>query len=533
MNSSRARWANWTQCACFVFLLFVGCFPGGGKRADLIIVNGRDPESVDPAIVTGQADGRLAQALFEGLTRYNSKAEPEPGLAERWEISPDRRTYKFFLRPNAKWSTGEPITAHDFVYSWLRILNPATGADYSGNLYPIKNAEAYNTNGISDPNAVGIHALDDRTLQVDLHSPTPYFLDLCAYAIQAAVPRGAIEKYGDRWLLENPVPCSGPYQLEYWRLNDRIRVRKNTNYWGADKVQLDVVDYLAVSLPTTALNLYETKEADVIWDKDVVPTEILDVLRTRPDFHSHPILATYFYRCNTSRPPFNDARLRKAFGMAVDRKRITERITKGGEATTSAIVPAGLPGYVSPEGLTFDPEGARKLLAEAGFPNGQNFPRIEYTFRSGRDDEKIAVELKEMWKRELNVDVGLRAVEHKVWLRLQSMLDYDLIRSSWVGDYPDPNTFLDLFMSANPNNRTGWKNSAYDDLMRRGNSLTDPAGRFRLLNQAEKILVHDEAPIVPLYIYNGFSFWDSNRLTGIEFNIRDEHPVHAIRRLQH
>lgn len=530
MNFAQARWPNWTQCACFILILFTGCFDAG-KRADLVIINGREPDSVDPALILGQADGRVSQTIFEGLTRYNPRdATAEPGLAERWEISPDEKTYTFHIRANAKWSNGDPITAHDFVYSWLRVLDPETGSDYSSNLYFIRGAEDFNNGKTKDAATVGVRALDDRTLRVELVNPTPFFLELCAYAVQAAVHRGAIEKLGDRWLTSENVPCSGAYRLDYWRLNDRIRVRKNTNYWDAANTQLDVVDFLPVSLASTALNLYDTGEADVIWDKDLVPAEILDVLKQRSDFRSSPLLASYFYRCNVTRKPFDDVRVRKAFGMVVDRKRLVEKITRGGENPATFLVPLGLSNYVSPEGLPFNPEAARKLLAEAGFPNGQGFPRIEYTFRGARDDEKIAVELKDMWKRELNVDVSLRGVEHKVWLRLQRDLDYDLIRSSWVGDYSDPNTFLDLFMSNNANNRTGWKNQAYDDLLRRANSLSDIQQRARLLHQAEKMLVADEAPIVPLYIYNGFSFWDPKKISGIYSNIRDEHPVHAIRR---
>jgi len=530
MISQHAR--RFSLCACFVFLLFNGCL-GGGERPDLIIINGREPDSIDPALILGQADGRVAQTIFEGLTRYNPRdSSAEPGLADRWEISEDSRVYTFHIRANAKWSNGDPITAHDFVYSWMRVIDPSTGSDYAGNLYYIRGAEAFNNGESKDPNSVGIRALDDKKLRVELVNPTPFFLELCAYATQAIVHKATVEKFGDRWLNSKNAPCSGAYQLVYWRLHDRIRVRKNTNYWDAANTQLNVVDFLPVSLASTALNLYETGEADVIWDKDLVPSEIMDAVKNRPDFHTSSLFASYFYRCNTTRKPFDDARVRKAFGMAVDRKRIVEKITRGGEKPASFIVPLGLTNYTSPEGLQYDPEGARKLLAEAGFPNGQGIPRIEYTFRSSRDDEKIAVELKDMWKRELNVDVGLRGVEHSVWLQLQGKLQYDLIRSSWVGDYSDPNTFLgDLFMSNSPNNRTGWKNPAYDALIRRANSLADVKQRAELLKQAEKILVADEAPIVPLYIYNGFSFWDPQKITGIYPNIRDEHPVHAIRRL--
>lgn len=532
MISPQAHLPKLWQCACFVFLVFTGCFRGG-NQADLVIVNGREPDSLDPALILGQADGRVVQALFEGLTRYSAKdAGAEPGLADRWDISPDQKTYTFHIRDNAKWSTGEKITAHDFVYSWLRVLDPETGSDYSGNLYYIRGAEDFNNGKTKDASTVGIRAVDDATLRVELVNPTPFFLELCAYAPQCIVHRATVEKYGDRWLQARPIPCSGAYELVYWRLNDRVRVRKNTNYWDAAHTQLNLVDFLPVSLASTALNLYQTGQADVIWDKDLVPSEIIDVLTNRTDFHTtRPFLATYFMRFNLTRKPFDDVRVRKALGMSIDRKRIVEKITRSGETPATFYVPPGLTNYTSPEGLAYNPEEARKLLSEAGYPDGRGFPRIEYTFRSARDDEKVAVELKDMWKRNLNIDVGLRGVEHKVWLRLQSALDYDLIRSSWVGDYNDPNTFLDMFMSGNANNRTGWKSAEYDDLMRNANSMTNLTERARVLHEAEKLLVAHDAPIVPIYIYNGFSFWDPAQIAGIHLNIRDEHPVHAIRRI--
>lgn len=531
MISPQAHWPKWFQCACLFLLLFTGCFSGGGK-ADLVIINGREPESLDPAIISAQADGRIVQTIFEGLTRYNPvDARAEPGLAESWEITDDERVYTFHLRANARWSNGDRIVADDFVYSWLRVLKPETAADCAGNLYYIKGAEDYNNGKTTDPSTVAIKALDERTLRVELVNPTPFFLELCAYATQAIVHRPTVEKYGDRWLQAKPAPSSGAYELVSWRLNDRVRVRKNTNYWDAANTQLNVVDFLPVTLASTALNLYDTQQADIIWDKDLVPTEILDLLLKRPDFHSFTNFASYFMRMNTTRKPFNDPRVRKAFSMAIDRRRIVEKVTRGGETPANFIVPNCLPDYKSPEGLSYDPEQARKLLAEAGYPNGAGFPRIEYTFNTGRDLEKTAVELKDMWKKNLNVDVGLRAVEFKVWLRLQSALDYDLIRSSWVGDYSDPNTFLDLFKSNNPNNRTGWKNPRFDALVDRANSLADRKARLAMLSEAEKTLVVDDAPIAPLYVYNGFNFWDPKKIAGISKNIRDEHPIHAIRRL--
>lgn len=516
-----------------LFLFLTGC--AIEQPAELRIVNGKEPESLDPATVVGQPDGRVVGSIFEGLTRYNAtNAAPEPGLADRWEISPDGLVYTFHIRTNAQWSTGEPITARDVAYSWFRVLEPATAADYVGNLFYIRGAEDYHLGKNKDRASVGIEALDDRTLRVVLANPTSFFLDLCAYGTQAVVHRATIEKFGDRWLNARPLPSSGAYELIGWRLNDRIRVKKNPRYWDAANTQVETVDFLPVNLPSTALNLFLSGAVDVVWDKDVVPSELLDVLRPRPDFHTFDYLASYFFRINTTRAPFSDVRVRKALALAVDRERIVKNITRGGERPANFLVPPNLPNYDSPEGLGHDPELARRLMKEAGFEGGKGFPRFDYLFNSSRDHEKIAVELQEMWKKELGIQAELRAVEWKVWLNDQSALNYSLSRSSWIGDYADPNTFLDLFMSNNPNNRTGFKSERYDELIRRGNATPDVHARAAILREAEAILIREELPIVPLYIYVGFNFFDTNKIAGIHnrLNPRDEHPLRAIRKLK-
>jgi oligopeptide transport system substrate-binding protein len=497
--------------------------------ADLVIANGAEPETLDPALVTGQADIRVVRSLFEGLMRLNPvTARPEPGLAERWDVSPDGTVYTFHLRPGAVWSTGEPIRADDVVYSWLRVLKPDTAADYAGQLFFIRGAEDFLNGRLKDPAGVGVKALDPHTLRVELASPTPFFLDLCTFPTLAVVPRRAIERHGERWALTPPVPFNGPYTLVSWRLSDRVRVRKNPRYWDAASVRCEVVDFLSLESPATALNLYETGQADIIWDKNLIPSELMDVLRRRPDCHTFDYLGSYFYRYNVTRKPFDDVRVRKALALAVDKRVIVEKITKGGEKAASHFTPKGMAHYDPPEGLGHDPTEARRLLVEAGFPGGRGFPRVQYLFNSSKTEVQIAVELQAMWQKELGLAVELRPTEWKVYLAAQTALDYDLSRSSWVGDYNDPNTFLDLWMSHNGNNRTGWKNERYDALMRAANAQLDPARRAALLREAEAIVVRDALPIVPLYFYAGINFYDGNRISGVYTNLLDEHPVHAI-----
>ncbi|HTD86994.1 MAG TPA: peptide ABC transporter substrate-binding protein [Candidatus Binatia bacterium] len=510
----------------------VACLAGCARqeqRADVVIANGAEPESLDPAVLTGQPDGRPAAAMFEGLTRLNPvDSTSEPGLAERWEISEDGRTYVFHLRTNAMWSTGEPITADDFVFSWRRVVDPATACDYSGLLFYVVNGEEIATAKIKDLTKLGVRALGTRTLEVKLVSPTAFFLDLCAFRTMAVVPRKTIEKYGDRWIMAKPLPVSGSHLLESWRIRDKIRLRRNPLYWDAANAQNEIVDILPIDTAMAALNLYETRQVDIVWDKSLVPNELMDVLTNRADCHRFDNLGTYFVRFNVRRKPFDDVRVRKALSLVINKRRIIDRILRGQERIARSMTPPGTANYDPPEGLGYDPALARKFLAEAGYPDGKGFRPFEYFFNSLKMHEQIGVELQEMWKKELGITMTLRQTEWKVYLAMQSALEYDTTRSSWIGDYNDPNTFLDMFMSNNGNNRTGWRNERYDRLMKEANSLLNKEQRAAKLREAETLLVRDEVPILPIFFYQSIHFWRREEIRGIHYNILDEHPLHAI-----
>ena len=527
---SRARFVFFAAC-----IFISGCMPHE-PRADITIVNNGEPETLDPALLTGIPEMRIVIGLFEGLARLDPKtAQPIPGLAQSWDISPDGKIYTFHLRTNLVWSTGGPITADDVVYSWIRTLNPATASDYAGQLFYVKNAEDFNAGKIKDPSLVGVRALDKFTVRVELNGPTLFFLDICAMPLTDIVPRQTIEKFGDRWLMARPLPVSGPYELAYWKLNDKVRLKKNPRYWDATNTQSDVIDILPMGSPSTSFDLYEQGTVDIIWDKEVVPAELLDVLMKRPDFHPFDYLATYWVSINVTRKPFDDPRVRKALALAVDRERIVKKITRGGERPISHLVPDGTANYTSPDGLDYNPVLAKKILAEAGYPGGKGFPRFEYIFNGSsgggvKIHEDIAVELQQMWRDTLGVNMDLRAVEWKVWLSSTAHLDYDIGRGDWIGDYDDANTFLALFQSNDGNNRTGWKNSKYDSLINEGNAQTDLKKREELFQQAESMLVRDELPIIPLYIYAGADCYHTN-ISGIYKNILDDHPLNYIRKV--
>lgn len=504
--------------------------------ADLTILNGGEPESLDPAIIVAQLDMRVIQGLFEGVTRVDPKtAKAIPGLAQSWDISPDGKVYTFHLRTNLVWSTGEPITAEDVVYSWIRTLKPSTASDYAGQLYYVKNAQAFNEGKITDPGLVGVHAMDRYTVRAELNHPTSFFLDICAMPLTYVVPRQTIEKYGDRWIMQKPLPVSGPYELVYWRLNDKVRLKKNPLYWDATNTQSEIIDILPVGSANVALNLYETGQADIVWDAQLIPAQLLDVLLKRPDFHPFNDLGTYFIRFNVTKKPFDDLRVRKAFALATDKERIVRKITKGGEIPAAHLVPNGTANYHSPGGLGYDPVVARELLAEAGYPGGKGFPHVEYLFNAPAGGEKIhenvAIELQQMWHDNLGIDISLHQVEAKTFWGMQSRLEYQISRSSWVGDYNDANTFLGMFTSDDGNNRTGWKNPLYDSLIEQANAQTDSKQREKLFQQAETMLVSNAVPIVPLYFYVGINYFHTNRIQGIYENILDEHPLQYIRKI--
>lgn len=499
------------------------------ERADLVFINGAEPETIDPAIVTDQVSMRVAAALFEGLCRNGVDGKPEPAVAERWEVSHDRKTYTFHLRPGVVWSHGDPVTARDFVFSWRRALEPATAADYASQLFIIRNARAYNEGALKDFGEVGVRAIDDRTLEVVLENPTPYFIDLCAFPTFAPVHEAALAKHGSAWIKPGNLVGNGAYLLDDWLLDDRIVLKKNPRYWDAANVRMRSIDVMPVGDPNTALNYFLTGQADLMMDKGTVPTSLVAKLRQQPWFHTGPFLGTWFVRFNVTRRPFDDPRVRHAFSLAIDRRRITEKITQLGESPAFALVPPGTgAGYEPPRGDGFDPRKARELLAQAGYPDGRGFPLVEYLHLPLLVERNIAVELQAMWKENLGVEVGLAKQEQKIWLASMRELSYQMTRSSWVGDYNDPNTFLEMFTSGSGNNRTGWKSTEYDALIAAAAREPDAQQRNDIFRGAETLLIRDQAVILPVYFYVGVQFYHADRLGGVQANLIDDHPFRCM-----
>ncbi len=502
------KFFNYLLLAC----LLISCSGGetnienGLKNQILHFGNGTEPQDLDPHIITGVQEHNILSALFEGLTTKNTESlQPLPGIAESWKISDDKKTYLFKLRKNAKWSNGDPVTAYDFIYGWKRILSPALAAQYSYMLYYIKNAEAFNNGEIKDFNQVGAKALDDFTLQVTLNNPTHFFLGLLSHHSTFPIHKSTIEKFGKMdqagtlWTRPNNMVSNGPFKLKEWQLNKIIVTEKNPFYWDHKKVKLNAIHFHPIEDINSEERMFRSNQLHIT---NSIPIEkIAKYKKENPQLiHIYPYSATYFYRFNVTKKPFNDERVRRALAMSIDRRQITEKVTKGGQIPTYFLTPPNINNYTAKAKIPYDIEAAKQLLAEAGYPNGEGFPTIELLYNTLDDHRKIAIAVQQMWKKHLNIDVQLLNQEWKVYLDNQRNLNYDICRASWIADYLDPINFLDMFVTNGGNNRTGWSSKTYDELITQSVETLDNNERYDILQKAEKILMQ-EVPIIPIYTY--------------------------------
>lgn len=519
--------------------VLVGCSSGDSNPVQTGIDNqvlhrGNADEisALDPHITTGMPEYRIQMAIFEGLVSKSGKTlEPVPGVAERWEVSEDATRFTFYLRDNAKWSDGTALTAKDFVQSWRRALLPALGNQYAYSMYVIKNAEAFHKGEISDFSQVGVQALDETTLQVDLNSPTPYFLTLLDHHSMFPVPVHIIEKLGElddrtsNWTKPEHFVGNGPFVVTEWVPNKILTVEKNNNYWDADKVKLNAVKYYPIQQLTTEERTFRAGQLHLTND---LPIEKIQTYKEEnPEvLRSFPYFGTYYYRFNTSKKPLDDVRVRQALTYAIDRELLVERVTKGGQLPAYSLTPPNAQGYMARAKVKQDVELARTLLADAGYPNGEGFPRLEILYNTYEDHKVIAVALQQMWKKALNIDVILQNQDWKVYLASVRGMDYQIARAGWIGDYLDPNTFLDMFVTDGGNNNTGWSNPRYDELIQMAANTASQEQRYEYFQQAEAILM-DEVPIMPIYIYTR-NYLVHPSVKNLHDNILDYHPYKDI-----
>lgn len=492
---------------------------------ELTFNNGAEPETLDVHLMTGVPEGRIAQGLFECLVEQHPETlAPVPGVAESWDVSDDGTVYTFHLREDATWSNGRELTAQDFYDSWKRGLTPATGCQYGYMFYPIKNAEAFHTGKLEDFEQVGVKVQDPRTLVVTLEEPCPYFLDLVAFRTLAPVPVWVIEKLKaegqeDRWSRPENMVGNGPFILKEWAPNQKIVMTTNPHYWDKDYVKLTKVTALPYEDVDTAYNLFQEGSCD--WNT-TVPSAKIDEVQLLPEYFVQPYLGSYFYRINVTKPPFDDVRVRKALSRGFDRSIITRDVLKAGQIPATWFCPA-MPGYEPPKGLAYDRDAARELLAEAGYPDGKGFPTVELLYNSNEDHKKVAESIVQQWKENLGITVSLRNSEWKVYLSDVEQLNYQVARAGWIGDYVDPNTFLDMWLEGGGNNNTGWSDPEYTRLIAEAAQGGDRAERMQKFHRAEQILVEEQLPIIPIYIYVNQGLLAA-KVKGWYENVRDQHP---------
>jgi oligopeptide transport system substrate-binding protein len=511
-----------------------GASEPGPKKEQVVRINiGTEPKTLDPGVSTGAPEANVQLAIFEGLMRMDKDGRPVPGLAAATpEVKDNGLTYTFKLR-DAKWSNGDPVTADDFVWSWKRVLDPRTASEYAYQLYYVKGGEALNTvpltqkgtkgtDGKELPRSdadikadiekamgdLGVKALDAKTLEVKLEAPTPYFPSLTAFHTLAPVHRKSIESNPETWFRDPATTVgTGPFMLKSWTPKDKVIVVKNPNYYDAAKVKLDRVEYFLVDQESTSTTMYESGSLDVV-ESGVSNTELDRLKKERPnELKILSDLAVYYYRFNVTKPPFDNVKVRKALTLAIDREAIVKNITKAGQKPATSLVPEGIPdanGDFRRNGGDFfkdnDVATAKKLLAEAGYPDGKGFPKVTLLYNTSEGHKKIGEAIQEMWKKNLGIDVELTNAEWQVYLDRQSKLDFEISRAGWIGDYVDPMTFIDMFVTGGGNNETGWSNKTYDDLVKQAKATGDQTVRMKAMHDAEKILM-DEVPVLPIYHY--------------------------------
>lgn len=494
----------------FGALLFTGC----GKRESavdratregtLLFDNGAEPRDLDPHLVTGMPEHRIIKSILEGLVveHPTDSNQVVPGVAERWESNATADLWTFHLRADARWSNGDPVVAGDFIYAYQRILNPALAAPYAEMLHLVDGAKAFNEGASTDWSTVGVAALDPHTLQFRLVGPATYFPLLLSHYTYFPLHRPTIEamdafaRRGSGWTRPGTFVGNGPFVLTEWKPNQRITVRKSPTYWDVEKVGLEAIEYYPFMDRNTSTRNFLAGQLHLT---DNIPFNLRDSMRAqKPELVAEdPLFATNYLGLNVRSGPLSDARVRRALHAAIDVQTIIDRVTKNGEPA-AGFVPPGIDHYPYRDYVDYDPESARELLAEAGHPGGAGMEPLLFITANSDTSRTFAEIIQSMWKRELGVDV---VIENKEWQVLISDMDegnFDIFSLAWIGDYIDPATFLKIMVSGGGNNRTGFADARYDQLLEDSTREADPTRRFEILAEAEALLM-DERPIIPLY----------------------------------
>lgn len=480
------------------------------EEENMIVANiVSEPRTIDPAINNATDGSTIIFNIFEGLARINlDNDKPEPGIAESWDISEDGTKYTFHLRDGLKWSDGSPLTAEDVKYGIVRVLDPNTASSYAYHAYCIKNGKAF-YEGKAKAEDVGVKVIDEKTLEITLDYPVPYFMDIISWHLLLPLKADIVESDPDGWA-QNPetIISNGPFRVKEWKHNEYILLEKNPYYWDKDNVKIDKVKLVMITDENTALTAYKTGKIDYMSN---IPSVQVPVLINSGEAKVVGQLGPYFYCFNVEKEPFDDARVRKALSLAIDRQAIVDTVVQGGQKPAIGFIPYGLPGIDENKDFRseVDPyidvnanvEEAKKLLAEAGYPNGEGFPEVTFIYNTNENHKAVAEAIQAMWKKNLGINVSLTNQEWKVFINTRSQGDYQIARHGYLSDFNDLGSLFDLWVTDSPNNDANYSNPKYDELVLQAREEQDPVKRVELYHKAEDILMED-MPVMPIYYYN-------------------------------
>jgi oligopeptide transport system substrate-binding protein len=491
-------------------------------------MNSANPQSLDPSQFRGVPEWRIYLALFEGLVRLDPRtSKAEPGVAESWTYSNNNSVITFRIRAGITWSDGTPITAQTIVDSWLYHLNPTTASEYAYMMgMVVKGADDYNS-GTGRREDVAIRAIDARNLEVTLVGPAPYALDMMAHFGFSPLPMHIIERYGSNWTRPENIVSNGPFVLQEYIPNSRVVVIPNERYWDKANVHLTKITFDPSDDRNTMVQMYMTGQAD--WSTDVDLARI-DELKFHKDYQSSPQTAVYYLLINNrDHVPLNDPRVRKALSMAIDRQELIDNLLKGGEILATGMIPP-MGDYTPATGNGYNVAEARRLLAEAGYPNGQGFPTFTFTYNSSEANRIIGEYLQQVWRNTLGINLELRNMEWASYLAFRSTPPMQIGRTGWVMDYMDPQNMLDILVSTGGSNHGHYSNAEFDQLVRQVSTMPDGAERNRLMRQAEDIAITQEQAVIPIFYYVNQDLIDLNIWDGWYSNTMGLHPYVGMRR---
>ena len=475
---------------------------------------GTEPPSLDWSLATDHVSFNVISNLMVGLTEFDKDLKPAPVIAKSWDFQDGGKKIVFHLRDDVQWSDGKKVRAQDFEYSWKRLLNPKTASQYAYILFDVANAQEYNEGKVKEASSVGVQAPDDQTLIVTLRHPASYFLAITTFEVTYPQRQDIIEKFDTRWTEPGNIVTNGPFRLQTWRHENQIELSANPTFFRG-KPSLENVTMYMVNEKTTAVTMFEQGNLDFIDDHSIPPLD-KPRLSKLSGYKLVPQLRGEYYSFAVDRKPFDNPQVRKAFAMAIDRD-VLPKILQGGQTPATSWVPPGMLAHNPEIGLKFNPDEARRLLKEAGYPDGKGLPPIVLGYNTDEEKKLVAEAIQSMWQKHLGVVVRIENQEWKVFLKKLQNDPFPVFRSGWGADYPDPDNFMKLFTSNSGNNHGRWKNPRYDQLLELAARELDPKKRTQIYDDAQKILTETDAAIVPLY-WKAEATILNPKFTGLEYN---------------